>query len=382
MASAAHYGIIFSMTATNYEERIIATVQKVMPAVVSIVVGKDYEAIIREKPYALMVPHGDHADLPPPEDELPHTAEGKIRIGGGSGFIINPEGFILTNKHVVHDPTAEYMVVTPTEDRYPARVLARDPMHDVAILKIAGEDLPALTLGDSDRILLGQAVLAVGTALGEFQNTISSGIVSGLSRFITAMTDMDGHSERLRGLIQTDAAINPGNSGGPLVNLAGQVIGINAAIVFGAQNIGFAIPINKARRDLEELKRYGRIRRPFLGIRYLLINHLIEKRFRLPVNKGAFVLREAVPGQTIYGQEEPQRPAVMPGSAADRAGIREADIILSLNGIPIDEKIGIEDVLEKVGIGEKVPVKILRDGEEKTLILTAEERGTQETQES
>ena len=361
-----------SMDATTYEEQIINTVKQVLPAVVSIVVSKDYEAIVKEKPYALMMPHGDHVDLPPPEDELPHTPDGKIRIGGGSGFIINPEGFILTNKHVVNDLTAEYMVVTPTEDRYPAKVLARDPMNDVAVLKIEGEHLPALPLGNSDAIQLGQFVLAVGTALGEFQNTVSSGIVSGLSRFITAMTDTEGHSERLRGLIQTDAAINPGNSGGPLVNLAGEVIGINSAIVFGAQNIGFAIPINKARLDLDDLKKYGRIRRPFLGIRYLLINHLIQKRFRLPVDKGAFVLRE---GLGAAGQGIPDRPAIMPGSAAERAGLRESDIIVSLNNTAIDEKNAIEDVLEKVDIGAQVPVKILCDGAEQTLMLTAEERG-------
>lgn len=365
------------MNATTYEEQIINTVKNVLPAVVSIVVSKDYDTIVREKPYALMAPHGDHADLPPPEDELPHTPDGKIRIGGGSGFIINPAGFILTNKHVVHDMTAEYMVITPAEDRYPAKVLARDPMNDVAILKVDAEGLPALPLGNSDRIQLGQSVLAVGTALGEFQNTVSSGIVSGLSRFIIALTDMDGRTERLRGLIQTDAAINPGNSGGPLVNLAGEAIGINAAIVFGAQNIGFAIPINKARRDLDELKQYGRIRRPFLGIRYLAINHLIQKRFRLPVDRGAFVLRETLPGQALPGQDIADRPAIMPGSAAERAGLREADIIISLNGIAIDEKTAIEDVLEKVGIGEKVPIKILRDGTEQTLTLTAEERDAQ-----
>ena len=362
------------MQATTYEEQIINTVKRVMPAVVSIVVSKDYDAIVREKPYALMAPHGDHVDLPPPEDELPHTPDGKIRIGGGSGFIINPEGFILTNKHVVHDPTAEYMVVTPTEDRYPATVLARDPMNDVAILKIEAQDLPALPLGDSDTIQLGQFVLAVGTALGEFQNTVSSGIVSGLSRFITAMTAMEGHSERRRGLTQTDAAIKPGNSGGPLVNLAGEVIGINSAIVFGAQNIGFAIPINKARCDLDDLKKYGHIRRPFLGIRYLLINHLIQKRFRLPVDRGAFILREGLPGQGVPGQNVPDRPAIMPGSAAERAGLREGDIIVSLNNVAIDEKNAIEDVLEKVAIGEKVPIKILREGKEETLMLTAEER--------
>ena len=335
-----------------------------MPAVVSIMVGKDYDEILRERPYELMAPQGEHAGLPVPEEELPHTPGGKIRVGGGSGFIVSADGLVLTNKHVVHDPKAEYMVSTPAEDTYIARVLARDPLNDVAILQIDAAGLPFVALGNSDAIQLGQSVIAVGTALGEFQNTVSSGIVSGLSRFITAMTDADGHSERLRGLIQTDAAINPGNSGGPLVNLQGEAIGINSAVVFGAQNIGFAIPINKARRDLEELKKYGRIRRPFLGIRYILLNQMLKKRFRLPVENGAFVLREGVP----------DRPAVMPGSAAAKAGIQETDIILELNKTPITEKVNIEDVLEKVAIGAAVPVKILRAGAEQTLTLIAEER--------
>ncbi len=354
------------MQFTNHEEHIIGTVRKAMPAVVSIMVGKDYEEILRERPYELMGPQGDHGGLPVPEEELPHTPGGKIRIGGGSGFIVDPSGLVLTNKHVVHDHTAEYLVTTSSEDTYPARVLARDPLNDVAVLQIdAGKnELFAIALGNSDAVQLGQSVIAVGTALGEFQNTVSSGIVSGLSRFITAMTDAEGHSERLRGLIQTDAAINPGNSGGPLVNLNGEAIGINSAVVFGAQNIGFAIPINKAHRDLEELKQYGRIRRPFLGIRYILLNPMLKKRFRLPVEQGAFVLREGVPG----------RPAVMPDSAAAHAGIQETDIIVELDNTAITEKMGIEDVLEKVAIGATVPMKIIRAGQEQTLAIVAEER--------
>lgn len=352
------------MAETNYEEQIIATVRKIMPGVVSIVVGKDYERIVHDRPYELMMPHGDHMDPPPPEDELPHTADGKIRIGGGSGFIVDSAGLIVTNKHVVRDVSAEYMVTTAAEDSYPARVLAMDPLNDVAILKIDADALPSIALGNSDAIRLGQSVLAVGTALGEFQNTVSAGIVSGLSRFITAPVDSEGHNERLRGLIQTDAAINLGNSGGPLVNLHGEAIGINAAVVFGAQNIGFAIPINKVLRDLEELKTYGRIRRPFLGVRYILLNPMLQKRFRLTTPRGAFVLREGVA----------DRPAVVPGSAAEQAGIREADIIVAVNDSAIDEKTGIEDVLEKVALGAKIPVKILREGKEQMLTLTAEER--------
>ena len=348
----------------THEEQIIKAVDKVMPTVVSIMVGKDYEELLRERPQELMVPHGDHIDAPPPEEALPHTPGGKVRVGGGSGFIVDSSGLILTNKHVVHDAKAEYIVTTPTEDTYLAKVLARDPLNDVAILKIDAENLPVLPLGNSDKIHLGQTVLAVGTALGEFQNTVSAGIVSGLSRFITAMTDLEGHSERLRGLVQTDAAINPGNSGGPLVNLQGEVIGINSAVVFGAQNIGFAIPINKAHVDLEELKKYGRIRRPFLGVRYVLLNPLLKKRFRLPVDHGAFVLREGIPG----------RSAVIPGSAAEKSGLREADIIIALNNVLIDEKMGIEDVLEKISIGDKMNAKVLRGGKEHELSILAEER--------
>lgn len=348
----------------TYEEQIVETVKKVMPSVVSIVVGKAYEEILRERPQELMIPHGDHLDMPVPEEALPHTEGGKVRIGGGSGFICDSSGLILTNKHVVADPHAEYTVNDAKGDSHAAQVIARDPLNDVAILKVEHCNLPPLALGDVDKVQLGQTVLAVGTALGEFQNTVSSGIVSGLSRFITAMTDMDGHSERLHGLIQTDAAINPGNSGGPLVNLSGHVIGINSAVVFGAQNIGFAIPISKATRDLHEVKKYGRIRRPFLGIRYILLNPEIQKRFRLPIDYGAFVLREGLPNQ----------PAIVPGSSAARAGVKETDIIVELNGRKIDLKTGIEEVLEDVAIGAKLPLKVLRNNKEELLTLTAEER--------
>lgn len=330
-------------------------------------VGKDYEELLKEHPYELMVPHGDHLDLPPPEEELPHTQGGKIRIGGGSGFLVDSSGLIVTNKHVVQDKNAEYLITVDREgdedETFTAKVLARDPLNDVAILKIEGKNLPTIPLGDSGKIQLGQTVLAVGTALGEFQNTVSAGIVSGLSRFITAITDMEGHSQRLGGLIQTDAAINPGNSGGPLVNLQSEAIGINAAVVFGAQNIGFAIPINKARRDLEELKKYGRIRRPFLGIRYILLNPAIQKRFRLPVAQGALVLREGMPG----------KPAVVLGSSAHKAGIQEKDVLLEINETAIGEKKGVEEILENLELGKKIPVKILRDGKEELLTLVTEE---------
>ena len=353
------------MNKIPYEELIVDVIRKSMPSVISIVVGKDYQKILKENPYDLMVPHGDHIDPPPLEETLPHTKSGKIKIGGGSGFIVDSSGLIVTNKHVIHDRDAEYWVTTLAEDTYPAKVLASDPLNDVAILKIEdASDLTPISLGNSDQIRLGETVIAIGTALGEFQNTVSKGIISGLSRFISAITDLEGHSERLRGLIQTDAAINPGNSGGPLVNLSGESIGINTAVVFGAQNIGFAIPVNRVKRDLHELKTFGRIRRPFLGIRYIPVNPLVKKRFNLTVDDGAFVLKEGIPG----------RPAIVPNSAAEKAGIQEEDIILAMNNVSINEKTSIEDVLETIPMGSTIDIEVLREGKRHTLAVAAEER--------
>ncbi|MEK7560912.1 MAG: trypsin-like peptidase domain-containing protein [Patescibacteria group bacterium] len=348
----------------SHEDQIIEAIRAAMPSVASIMVGKDYETILKKEPSQLLVPLNEEYGAILPEDELPHTKGGKVRIGGGTGFIVDPSGLILTNKHVVHDPDAEYLVSIMSEEAIPARVLARDPLNDVAILKVDRADVPALHLGDSDAVTLGQTVITVGTALGEFQNTVSSGIISGLSRFITAMTDLEGNSERLHDLIQTDAAINPGNSGGPMINLRGEVVGINTAVVFGAQNIGFAIPVNRAKRDLAELRAYGRIRRPFLGVRYALITPRLQKRMRLPVERGALVFRDGIPGSG----------AIIPDSPAAKAGIREGDIILSLNETAIDEKTGIEDILEKVELGKTMPARILRSGIEQSMEIQAEER--------
>src|SRR3989344_5597738 len=181
------------MNKIQYEEQVIKVIRETMPSVVSIVVGKDYEKILKENPYDLMVPHGDHVDPPPPEEALPHTKSGRIKIGGGSGFIVDKEGLIVTNKHVIHDVEAEYWVTTLSEDTYAAKIVARDPLNDVAILKIEGEHgLTPIPLGNSDTIELGETVIAIGTALGEFQNTVSKGIISGLSRFISAITDTSG----------------------------------------------------------------------------------------------------------------------------------------------------------------------------------------------
>lgn len=346
----------------TYEEQIISVVQKTLPAVVSIVVGEDLERLAAKGlPFFGELPEGmTEQDV---FDHLPRTEDGKIRVGGGSGFLVDASGLILTNKHVVANPDAEYTVFTPDEERHTATVYARDPINDVAILKVEASGFPVIKLGDSGNISLGQTVVAIGNALGEFKNTVSTGIVSGLSRFITAVTDQEGHAERLRGLIQTDAAINPGNSGGPLVNLKSEVIGINSAVVFGAQNIGFAIPINKAKRDLEDVKKFGRLRKPFLGVRYMLLSKELQRKFRTASDSGALVLAEGGDGH-----------AVIRGSAAERAGIRERDIILEINGSPITEANPLEEMLEKSKIGDRLKLRVLRDGRVHEHELTLGER--------
>jgi len=293
--------------------------------------------------------------------------KGNVSVSGGSGFIVDPAGILLTNKHVIQDKEASYKAVIG-QDKYDIEVVGQDPLSDIAILRIAGasvsKNLPHIKLGTSKNIKLGTAVVAIGNALGEFQNSVSTGIVSGLSRFLSAITDIEGHQQRLRGLIQTDAAINPGNSGGPLINLEGEAIGINAAVVFGAQNIGFAIPIDQAKKDLEEIKKHGHIRSPFLGVRYVLLNKAVAKHFRMPIDHGALVVREGLPNDH----------AVLPGSAAYEAGVREYDIILAANDKTITEKETLEDIISGCNVGESIKLKILRKGKEVECSIRLEDR--------
>jgi S1-C subfamily serine protease len=297
---------------------------------------------------------------------MPKIKNGKkesVKIGGGSGFIISPDGIILSSRHVVEDPDADYTVIVEPTKKYPAQILGCDPINDIAILKIDEKGLPFLKLGDSDKIELGQEVVAVGNALGEFHDTVSFGIVSGLSRYIKATNEFSKQAERLRGLIQTDAAINPGNSGGPLVDMEGKVIGINTAMVMGAQNIGFAIPINYAKKDLEEIKKFGRIKIPFLGIKYIILTKDISEKNNLPVDYGALVMRERL-------GESP----VIKNSAAEKSGIKEFDIILEAKGEKITTENSLSDILSKCKIGEIIDLKILRGKKEINIKVKLEEK--------
>lgn len=334
---------------------IIEIAKKVCPAVITIVVSKDLPKI--EGFY--FFPFGGQEYLMPKVE----NKKEKTKIGGGSGFIVSPDGYILTSQHVVADPEADYTVVLEPTKKYPARVMSRDPISDIAILKINAKSLPYLEMADSDKIELGEPVVAVGNALGEFHDTISSGIISGMSRAITAFSGLSNGTAQLRGLIQTDAAINPGNSGGPLVNMEGRVIGINTAMVIGAQNIGFAIPINYAKKDLDEVRKYGKIKRPFLGVRYIVLNKEIAEAHKLPIDYGALIVRQS------FGEE-----AVVKNSSAAKAGLKEYDIILEINGEKITEKNSLGYLLQKYRVGQEISVKILREGRESNLKIKLEEK--------
>jgi len=334
---------------------IVEVAKKVCPAVITIVISKD---LTRVEGFYFFPFGGREFVVPKLEKE-----KKKTKIGGGSGFIVSPDGYVITSSHVVADVESNYTVILEPTKKYPAKVISRDPINDISILKIKAEDLPYLELGDSGKIELGEEVVAVGNALGEFHDTVSSGIISGMSRVITAFSGLTDRVAQLRGLIQTDAAINPGNSGGPLVNMEGKVIGINTAMVMGAQNIGFAIPINYAKKDLEEVKKYGKIKRPFLGVRYVLLNKVIAEKNKLPVDHGALIVRETL-GES----------AVVKGSTADKAGLKEYDIILECNSEKITVKNPLDNILQKLKIGEEIKLKVLKEGKKITLKAKLEEK--------
>ncbi|EKD56969.1 MAG: protease Do [uncultured bacterium] len=282
--------------------------------------------------------------------------------GGGTGFIITNDGMIVTNKHVVESDSATYTVFTSDGKDYLAKIIAKDAFNDLAVIKIEASGLPTVELGDSDNIEIGQWVVAIGNALGEFSNTVTVGVISATERQITA-TGGSGLTENLAGLLQTDTAINSGNSGGPLINIKGQVIGINTAVAGNAQNIGFAIPINSAKKAIDSIKKSGKISRPMMGVRYVPITKEIAKANQLSVDYGIWVLRGTSRSDV----------AVVPGSPADKAGIVENDIITAINGDNITEKQTLLQILQKYNVGDKVGLTLLRKGKEMKVDLTLAE---------
>jgi serine protease Do len=279
-------------------------------------------------------------------------------VSAGTGMIITSDGYILTNKHVV-DGARSITIITDNNDTYEnVKLVGTDPTNDVAILKVNAKDLPTVILGDSKTIIIGQQVIAIGNALGQYQNTITSGIISGLGRSLTAYSSDYSMSEELSDMIQTDAAINAGNSGGPLVNAAGEVIGINTAVSSEGSNLGFAIPISSVKGLIKSVIKEGRITRSYAGVRYFNITPDIAIEYDLPVTSGAYLFTDS------------SESAVIEGSPAADAGLETGDIITKVNGISIGRSGSFSSLLGEYAPGDTVQLEILRDGETKTLKLT------------
>ncbi|MFA6348455.1 MAG: trypsin-like peptidase domain-containing protein [Candidatus Paceibacterota bacterium] len=339
-----------------FKSPIVNIAKKTCPAVITIVASRDLPQI--EEYYFLPI-RGEKVAFPKKMAE----SKQRTKIGGGSGFIVSNDGYVLTCNHVVDDGEADYTVILDPDHKYQAKVLAKDPLIDIAILKIEAKGLPFLKMGNSDNVELGESVLAVGNPLGEFEDTLSLGIVSGLSRKITAYSGGDSKATNLRGLIQTDAAINPGNSGGPLVDMQGKVIGVNTAMIVGAENIGFAIPINYIKDDLSEVKDTGKIKKPFLGIKYILLSDEITKENKLDYNYGALIVRE------MFGE-----PPVAKGSSAEQAGLKEYDIVLEMNGEKITQDNPLNHILSSFQVGDKTELVVARGKTIKKIIVDLKEK--------
>jgi serine protease Do len=276
--------------------------------------------------------------------------------GAGTGIIVSSEGLIMTNKHVV-DGASEFRVITSDSKEYEAKLVSVDPTsNDLAFIKMTNaKGLTAAELGDSSAVEIGQKVIAIGNALGQFQNTVTTGIISGKGRPVTATDSSGGNTETLQNLFQTDAAINPGNSGGPLVTVTGQVIGINTAIAGDAQNIGFAIPINEVKGPLASVLETGRIIVPYLGVRYLSITKEFAALNNLKSNSGALIKGSG------------SNSAVVSGSPADKAGVKEGDIIVKIDGVSIDSNHSLQAIISNKKVGDNIKLDIIRDGKNITL---------------
>ncbi|MCF2972379.1 trypsin-like peptidase domain-containing protein [Synechococcus sp. Nb3U1] len=281
-------------------------------------------------------------------DQMPQLPQEFQREGTGSGFIIDASGLILTNAHVVDG--SERVTVHLLDGRtFEGEVKGSDPVTDVAVIKIKGEDLPTVTLGDSDQVRPGDWAIAIGNPLG-LDNTVTAGIISAVGR----SSGQIGAANKRVAFLQTDAAINPGNSGGPLLDAEGRVIGVNTAIFQRAQSVGFSIPINRAMEIAEQLIHNGRVDHAFLGIRMITLNpEIVERLNRDPERPTTLTVQEGV----LIGQ-------VIPGSPAEQIGLREGDVITQINGQPIRDAEQVQQMVEATGVGNALNVQVLRDGQE------------------
>ncbi len=274
----------------------------------------------------------------------------RTQQAAGTGLIIDSSGYILTNKHVVPSGTTNLGIISSDGTEYKdVEIIGRDPMNDLAIIKVKNpKNFAPANLGDSDSVRVGQKVIAIGNALGQFQNTVTSGIVSGIGRPIEASDGSGSTTEQLTNLFQTDAAINSGNSGGPLLNYNGEVVGINTAVAADAQNIGFSIPINEAKGIIASVKETGKLSKPFLGVKFLTLSPTTASQVGVSVTSGAFVDTEA--------------GSVVAGSPADKAGLKPGDIITHINDIELNERTQLTSAIARFKVGDTITLKIIRDG--------------------
>jgi len=329
------------------ESVVIDVAEKVSPSVVTVSIETPARKVLEFNPFG---------------GGISQRIEGGTPQDIGTGFIASSDGLILTNKHVVSETDAKYKVITNDDKEYEVKQISRDPSNDIAILKIdaGGVNLKPVELGDSSNLKVGQFVVAIGTALGEFRHTVTTGVISGLGRGITAGSLYEGYVERLDDVIQTDAAINPGNSGGPLLNSAGQVIAINVAVAQSAQNIGFAIPINTVKEALGQFKQTGKFpAKPYLGVEYQMISK--QSAILNDVPEGAYVV------------------SVIAGSSAERAGIEENDIITKMGDTQLSEENTLAAVISGKKPGDTISIEVWRprpgasglEGDDETTTLSA-----------
>lgn len=321
-----------SLKITSEESVAINVVKEVGPSVVTVV--EESTRTLSLSPFSIF-------EIPDQNVATPQA------VSIGSGFIVSDDGFIITSKHVVSDTQTKYQIVTSSDKKYTVQKVYRDPLNDIAILKIdllenPGEKLKAVTLGDSSKLQVGQFVLAIGTALGEFRNTVTTGVISGLGRGITAGDQFQGLVERLDNVIQTDAAINPGNSGGPLVDSEDRVIGVNTAVSQNGQNIGFALPINVVKESLKNFNEHGQFERPFLGVAFRMLGRDVALLNNVP--QGAYVQR------------------IVAGSSAEKAGVRVGDIIIEVDKQKLEEKTDLAKIIAAKKVGDSVSLVVWRDG--------------------
>ena len=333
--SPAEFTELDNIRVLNEESAVISAIDRAIPSVATITISKTTRTPDRIQ----FNPFDPFSPFRRQEGES-QNLERNI----GSGFVIDKD-LVVTNKHVVSDPEASYSILTNDGEEYAIVDISRDPLNDLAILRIEEASLQAIVLGDSSTLKLGQTVIAIGTPLGEFTNTVTTGIVSGLGRGITAGSPFEGYVERLDNVIQTDAAINPGNSGGPLLNSVGEVIGINTAVSAGSQNIGFAIPVNVVKDLLNNFEESGgRIERPFIGVRY----HMISKESAIlnEVPEGAYIVE------------------VIPDSPADKAGIQPSDIITTIEEKRIkgEDDRTLQKEISGKKVGDTISISLFRDG--------------------